>query len=225
MSVDLERPPVADAEIESYAHYRALSTLAVVSCVLGVLSVLAFLDWSLAVIPFVGAFCGAVALRRIRANASELSGQGLAKIGLALSFLFFAGGWSLLTFEYMTEVPEGYERLSYAQLQPDADNPGKVIPPSAMDWNGKQVFIKGYMYPGAQDSGITTFILCRDNGDCCFGGQPKMTDRIQVKLKKPLTAKYHKGLRRLAGTFRVEPGRGTDELAGVLYHLDADYLK
>ena len=124
----------------------------------------------------------------------------------------------------MTEVPPGYQRLNYAELQPDPETQGEVFPPAIEQRDGDRVFIKGYVFPAKQTSGIKQFVLCRDNGDCCFGGQPKLTDRVLVTLKGPLSLNFSTRLQRVAGTFRVEPGQGTDGISGVIYHLDADYL-
>ncbi len=225
MSVQLDQPPSPSYETDDFVQYRALSALAVVSCAIGVLSVLAFVDWTLAIIPLVGMICGAIALVRIRANSAELSGEGFALAGVLASGVFMASGLAWLTYAYVNEVPDGYERLSYADLQPDPEVTGEVFPPTAEQFDGKRVFIKGYVYPSKQTSGIKTFVLCRDNGQCCFGGQPKLTDRIQVKLKGPLLLEYSTRLTRVAGTFHVEPAQAVDVQGGVLYHLDADYLK
>ena len=59
MSIELEQPS-APAEFNDYARYRALSALAVVSGVLGVLSASALLDWTLCVLPVVGIITGVV---------------------------------------------------------------------------------------------------------------------------------------------------------------------
>lgn len=207
-------------------RYKALSSAAVASLVAGVLSALALLDWTLGVIPFLGLLLGGFALYRIRANPAEITGQRLAVIGMALSSLFWAAGAGWLSYTYMTEVPEGYERISYAQLQPDPKFPAQAIPPSAQQLDGQRVFIKGYAYPGRQQTNIKEFVLVRDRGTCCFGGStPKLTDMIQVRLKDPLRLDYSLRLQRLAGTFRVERSKASDDLGGVLYHLDADYLK
>ena len=228
MSVDVEtRVDVTnrDALGEQYAQYKAVSVLAVASLILGLLSAAAFLTWALAVIPLLGLLTGLIALRRIHVNSAELTGNKFAWAGIATSVLFFCGGWGFLSYSYMKELPPGYERLSYAQLQPDPDVPGEVYPPDVANFDGHRVFIKGYVYPGKQTSGIKQFVLCRDNGDCCFGGQPRLTDRIMVNLEGPLALEYSTRLRHLAGTFHVEPGRAVDGLGGAIYHLDADYLK
>ena len=52
-----------------------------------------------------------------------------------------------------------------------------------------------------------------------------MTDRIQVKLKSPLTIDFHDGLFRLAGTFHVGVGSASEGLGQAIYHLDADHVR
>jgi hypothetical protein len=205
--------------------YRALSSTAVASLVAGLLSVLCFFGWPLAVIPLLGFLLGIRALWRIRRYPDELTGTRLAMAGIVLSVLFFAGGWGWLSYVYMTEVPDGYERISFSQLQPAAEVPNQLFPPSSLELDGKRVFLKGYMRPGSQSSGIRQFLLVRDWKDCCFGdSMPKLTDMVLVDLKDPLRADFSYWPRGLAGTFRVRPetlGRPD----GVLYYLEADYFK
>ena len=183
MSTDLALPL---SPADDYEQYRALSTAAVASLIIGLLSPLAILSWSLAVVPITGVLVSLLAIAKVRRNRSELSGETLARVGLALSLAFGVIGPGWLGYVYATEVPPGYERISYALLQPDETQPGQIVPPSALDLEGKRVFIKGYVYPGQRTNGIQEFLLVRDQGDCCFGGDPKITDRIHVTLEEPL---------------------------------------
>lgn len=227
MSLQVEQDPTVAAVDKLYQNYRALSPLAVCSGALGLLSIVAMLDWTLAIIPFMGMLSGVLALVRIRRNPTEYTGERFALIGVTLSMLFLVTGWAWLSYSYATEVPPGYERISYDMLAPD-DTPEATIPPeAAAKLDGKKVFIKGYVYQpsGGYTTGIRQFVLVRDRGDCCFGGNPKITDMIQVKLTGGLAATFDMRVRRLAGLFRVEPGQASDGLGGVIYHLDADYLK
>ncbi|HVX59045.1 MAG TPA: DUF4190 domain-containing protein [Pirellulales bacterium] len=227
MSVELERAEVEPAGVESYAQYRALSAMAVISGVLGLLSISAMLTWSLFVIPVAGIITGTLALRRIRANPAEYTGEGFALAGSMLSMLFLVAGASWLSYCYATEVPEGHQRISYDLLQPDEKTPNQIVPPSAQELDGKKVFIKGYVYQpsGGQMTGLKQFVLVRDKGQCCFGGNPKLTDMILVKLQGSLTAEFNMSVVKLAGTFHVEPAMGTDGLGGVIYQLEADHLQ
>ncbi|WP_406699540.1 DUF3299 domain-containing protein [Singulisphaera sp. Ch08] len=219
------REPVMDLPEEIVA-YRPISPAAAVSVVTGLLALLsAALVYDLGVATFifasvVGLMTGARGLSAVRRY--DMAGRGAAKSGLALSVLALATGGGILLYQALNEVPEGCLPITYEALQSKG---GEIIPASAKELDGKKVYIKGYMYPSDQTTGIKEFVLCRDNGTCCFGGQPKLTDMIQVKLKEPLALDYHTGLRYIAGNFKVEQNQAPGSLGTVLYHLDADYAK
>jgi hypothetical protein len=219
-------PAAAEVRREEYLTYRAMSSVAVVSFAFGILSVVSLLNTALGIVPFMGMVLGIRAIRSIRRRPDELTGTAFARAGLGLSLVFLLGSWGVAGFEYATEVPEGYERISYSQLQPGSDQSPDGIPQSALDLNGKQVFIKGYVYPfslTSTEEPLKTFVLVRDNGTCCFGGTtPKLTDMIQVTLTDPLRLTYTPYVHKLAGTFRVDP-TAVNGLGAVLYQLEADH--
>jgi len=200
--------------------YRALSGTAIAAAALAILSPLVLLGWSFASVPAVGVVLAAVALRDISRRPEAVTGRGVALLALALSGLSLLGGLAYLTRVYVTELPDGFTRLNYAMLQPLAGDPPTAVPDSAKEMNGRDVLLKGYMYPGTRQRGITEFLLCRDQGDCCFGGQPKVTDRVLVRLTDPEGIDFTQGLVKIAGRFRIEPAGTPDLGGGVLYHLD-----
>lgn len=210
----------------SFEDYRALSSAAMASLLIGLLSGVVFLSPWLAVLPLLGMVAGGCALIQIRRRPDELTGRGLAWIGLGLSLFSFLGGIAAAAIVYATEVPPGYTRISYVDLQPEDGVPGQFIPPLARKLDGQKVFIKGYVFPGAKPNGIKEFLLVRDKGDCCFGGNPKLTDRIQVTLKDPLRLTRNLRVNKVAGTFRIRPADGAVDAGGaVIYHLEADHLE
>jgi hypothetical protein len=225
MSVEVAQE--AEFVEEDYRQYKALSSLAVVSFAAGLLSALTFLGWSLAAIPMVGIVAGVLALRQIRSSPEGYTGELFALVGTLLCGLLWMAGWSRLAYVHATEVPPGYERISYDDLQIDPAQPEALPPVRAAELDGKKVFIKGYVYQptGGQTSGIKRFILVRDKGQCCFGGNPKITDMIEVKLTGDLEAEFNMQVRKLAGTFRIGAGQSMHGLTGALYHLDADHLE
>jgi hypothetical protein len=224
MSIELESRQSAN---EQYDRYRALSTSAVASLIVGLLSCLAILDWSLVAIPMIGIPLSAFSLMKIRRQRDELTGEKLARAGLVLSLLFAVLGPARLTYEFVSELPPGYERISYAELQPDPAQAGQQVPPGALELEGKRIFIKGFIFPGREKDGIRQFLLVRDQGSCCFGGNPKITDRIHVTLVDPLRLTFQSRLHKVGGIFHVEPASSTIDGAkgGVFYHLQADYLQ
>ncbi|MFN5756918.1 MAG: hypothetical protein ACK54F_12055 [Planctomycetia bacterium] len=206
-------PEVAD-------RYRALSGTTIAAFVLALLSPLAFLDWWLLVVPLLAFVLGVVALRDIAARPDELTGRPLSLGAIGLSAVAFVGALAYLSWVYATELPEGFSRLNYAALQPLDGDPPTAVPDTARALDGRNVLLKGYMYPGKQQQGITQFLLVRDQGDCCFGGNPKITDRVLVQLRDPKGIPFSPRLTKIAGRFAVRPA-GTEALdGGVLYHVE-----
>src|SRR6476660_5553355 len=205
--------------------YRTLSRSAVIAFVLSFVSLLALLFAPLLVLPVVSMVLGLTALSTIRRYPQEYTGGRLALVATALSSIIFVAGAVLHAIDYATEVPEGYARISFSELQPDIKKQELFLPKKAIELNGQRVFIKGYIHPGVATMGkVDHFILVPDMGTCCFGGQPKMTDMIEVKITDDASkVKYSTCRARLAGTFQLgEAQRETLGVRDVVYHLQAD---
>lgn len=206
-------------------HYRTLCPTAVVSVVLGALSipVLVFwFSWFWAVVPLVGMGLGWRAMRHIREAPLERTGLGLARFGIGLSAALWAVGYGWLVFARTSEIPFGYQRISYETLQPDPNVPTELIPQSALDMQDKRVFVKGYMRPGRQQTGIKEFVLCPSTGECPFCiPNPKRTEMIRVVLQGDLETVYTTHLIGVGGRFQVDP----QDFSGIPYGLEANYLR
>jgi len=201
--------------------YRSLSGAAIAAVCVAVLSPLAFLNWSLVAVPFMGLVLAGVALRDVRQRSEAVTGLGLARGAMIASGLVLATAITTHAITYVNELPEGFQRVHYGLLQPLPGDPPTAIPETATELNGKDVLLKGYMYPGSRQRGITEFVLCRDQGDCCFGGDPKLTDRVLVRIADPARAvDYTQSLVKIAGRFRVEPAGAPELGGGVIYHID-----
>jgi len=222
----LDRNVYGDGDYDAGDDYRALCTPAVAALVLGLLSAFALFDWWLGLIPLAGILMGVAALRKIRRQSDELTGRGLAIVGIVLSAGFWLGGAGWLGYIQATECPAGFKPVDYSVLQPRPDEPPDRVPPDAKELDGQKIFIKGYVYPGAKQDGITQFLLVRDQGTCCFGGNPKLTDRILVKLTDLNGFTFSGRMFKVAGVFRVtEPTQAIDARGTVFYHLDQAMLR
>lgn len=122
MSAVTDLPRLATEEPE-LLHYRSVSRAAVVSLVLAGLSVLALAFPTLLVLPVVGVVMGLVGLSTIRRYPAEYTGGRLAMAGVVVSGALLVGGGGWHTYEYLTEVPEGYTRTGFWELQPEPDYP------------------------------------------------------------------------------------------------------
>lgn len=217
-SLPVNHRPAAGREADGY---RSLSGTAIAAACVALLAPLAFLGWTLLAVPVMGLVLAVVALRDVARRPEAVTGRGLAVAALAGSAAVLLAAGGFLAVSYARELPEGFARIHYGLLQPLPGDPPLAIPESAVALHGQDVLLKGYMYPGSRQKGITEFLLCRDQGDCCFGGDPKLTDRVLVRVADPKGIAFTQRLVKIAGRFRVEPA-GTAELGGgVLYHIDA----
>jgi hypothetical protein len=225
MSTDVDRIDrrYASQATDAPEQYRALSSAAVAAFVFGLLSLTALMDYWLAVVPIVGIIWGLIALRQVRARSAELTGRGLALCGLALSSVLLFAGPARVYYGEISFLRPDERLMTYEELQPNSTVVGEVVPQSALNLNGKKVGIKGFVYAGSQTERIKKFVLVRDAGTCCFGTNPKITDRIVVDLVAP-DGVYTKDVVRVAGVFHVSP----DQAPGVgvaYYHLDQAELR
>ena len=211
------------AATEADVRYRAVAGAAIAAGVAAALSPLAFVDWWLVVVPILGMVLGSLAIRTIVQRPDEFIGMPLAIGAIVVSMLSLVGGLVSLSMAYVAELPPGYERLSYAMLQPLEGDPQGAVPDTALALDGRMVLLKGYMYPGKQQRDIVQFLLVRDQGDCCFGGNPKITDRVLVQLRDPSHPKgidFTARLTKIAGRFSIRPAGTTALDGGVIYHLE-----
>lgn len=217
------RPASVEPGFNEFA-YKPIPPLAPVSALLGVCALSGLLSPLGLVFAVFGFFLGLLAIRQIQRAEGDLGGRKLASLGVVLSAVLLVSGTGLHVYWYQTEVPEGYQRISFGA---DISKKGFVVEdgegrahPDIAALEGKPLFLKGFMYPEQNPDGISSFILCRDNGECCFGGQPKLTDMIKVKLTEGLTARYSAHMVSVAGVFRLRDLRKSGNLEPA-FELDA----
>lgn len=207
--------------------YRALSRGAIISLVLAVLALPGLIPSfePLLVFSLVGLLTAAFAYRTIRRYPNEYSGRGLAIGGITLNALLLFGGVAMHTYIYLTEVPDGYQRVSFYALQTPEGKPDAPTQ-EALEVDGKDVFLKGYIHPASGDGQLRRFVLVPDLGTCCFGGEPRSSSMIEVTLTGGQTVRSSMMKIKLAGKFVVnkylQPSRDFDN--AVFYRLQAEMV-
>lgn len=224
--VSARRPAFVEPEHEEFA-YKSIPPLAPVSLLLGICAFSGLLSPLGVLFAVAGGVLGLIAIWQIRKADGVYSGQKIAMAGTVLSAMLFVSSVSLHAYWLATEVPEGYQRVNFSA---DISRKGFVVEdnqmrvhPEIAELEGKRLFIKGYMYPVGQTTGLSAFLLCRDNGDCCFGGQPKLTDMIMVKLREGLTTNHTPHMVAVAGTFRVR-SRWNENALEPAFEMDATHV-
>lgn len=212
MSQVAELPEPTTVESHSYHEpepiaYRPVPVSAVVAIVLGVLSAIALLGLTGAIVAILGILVGAYSLIRIVLSRGDLGGKVPAALGLVLSTGFLVAGIAYQVHLYRTEVPEGFQRVSFSN---DLSAKGFVytqegiaLHPDLEPLVGQKLFLKGYMYPTQQTTDLPNFLLVEDSGTCCFGGEPKLEDMIGVIMEDGKTANHYAGKVSVAGELMV----------------------
>jgi hypothetical protein len=217
----------SDSEIVDYP-YRAISRAAVISVLMIVPGLLGLIGafWPMLVFAAVGVVLGITALRTIRRYPDEFEGSLVAKAGMVVNSLVLLGGISFHSYVYATEVPDGYTRVSFFDLQSPEHLPD--LPTNkAVEIDGEAVFLKGYIHPSSGSGLLRRFILVPDLGTCCFGGQPRSTDMIEVTLTGGQTVRAGLTKLKLAGKFMLNPQaqKAADFDNQIFYQMRVDQLR
>lgn len=230
MSQTVEQMPAETSHGNNEFDYRPVPPLAAVTAVLGVISLLALITEFALPFAVLGIVLGILAKRQISRSDGAFSGIWLVRGGLVLCALCLCGGSAFHAYVYATEVPEGYTRVSFVT---DISKKGfsevngrQDFHPDVKPLDGQKLFLKGYMYPDGRAEGLRQFILCKDSGECCFGGKPALTDMIFINIPDGVPpATFYDGLVAVAGNFQLAPDlRRAGELKPA-YKIDASLVE
>lgn len=232
MSVDA--PSLSDVSVSPDASgdaefpYKAISRGAIASVIFFVASLPGLIPTFsvLLAMTLPAILTGWVGLRATRRYPNEFSGAGLAKLGMGAAGALLVCGVALHTYIYLTEVPDGYERVQFYELQ-TAETAADAPTQKAVEIDGDAVFLKGYIHPSSGSGMLRQFILVPDLGTCCFGGQPRSCDMIEVTLGGGEAVKAGLTKRKLAGTFQLNriPQSKTDFDNAIFYRMRVDQIK
>jgi hypothetical protein len=202
-------------------EYRAINRGAIGAFGFLLIGLLGLLFPAMLVFALVGVVVALAAWATIKKYPREYSGSTVAMAAVALNAALFIGGVSMYVYEYLTEVPEGFTRIAFGDLQnaeEEVDQPTK----QSLEYDRQAVFLKGYIHPLSGSGQLRQFILIPDLGTCCFGGQPKSTDMVEVTLTGGQTVTYSMTKIKLAGKFSVKATAAKDFDNPVYYRLDGD---
>ncbi len=225
-TAQLSEPMLHSEAGDSDFPYRAISRSAIVSVLLFFPAIIGLLTAPLLVFAVCGIIAAVLSLSTISRYPQEFSGRQLALVGLTLNAVLLVIGIAEHSYIYATEVPEGYNRVAFYELQQPEPLPD-IPTAKALEINGQDIFLKGYIHPSSGSGVLRRFILVPDLGTCCFGGQPRSTDMIEVTLTNGQTVTAGLTKLKLAGKFSVIPQ--SEKLAdfdnAIYYHMRVDQLR
>lgn len=207
--------------------YTSLSPWAPVALVLGVASLMALTNNIFGlIIAFMAIIVCLVAAMQIRRMKDIYRGFGMAMCGLMLSTsCLVAGSWKL-HYDYHHEVPEGYLRVNFpneiSKLEFVYFGNSRRLHEKVAPLIGQKVFLKGYMYNLEKLTGLKEFVFLKDNGECCFGGEPKPYDMMVVRMPEGKTTDAFRSMIAVSGTLNADVTAGEGE---PVYTIDADIVE
>lgn len=207
--------------------YRPVPILAPVTFFLGLASfssLMGVFGWGIAVL---GVVVGIVCLITISRSATPLSGKPLAIFGMVLCVAFLSLGVHFEIEDYRAELPPGYTRVNFprdiAAKKFINEDGQRKLHPDVQPLIDQSLYLKGYIWVTKQSTGLTNFVLLKDNGECCFGGSPAEYDFIEVTLADGQTfdADTNTGLVGVAGVLKANPGAYTGQ---PVYTMTAKHI-
>jgi hypothetical protein len=101
----------------------------------------------------------------------------------------------------------------------------KMITEPIRGFDGARVRIRGYILPTAQQRGLTTFVLVRDNMECCFGPGAALYDCILIEMNDGKSTEFSVRPVAVEGTFRISEFIGPDGRHLAVYRIEGDAVK
>lgn len=110
-------------------------------------------------------------------------------------------------------------------IQPDEPFERSMLTKKIENLSGKPVRIRGYILPSFQQTGLTQFVLVRDNLSCCFGPGAALYDCVVVEMKPGKSTDFNLYPVAVEGTFKVQEFNDPDGNTMAIYHLDGESVR
>ena len=203
--------------------YRAVSFLAVIAFVLSLFTPLMLLSNWFFIFPLLGALCGVFGLYNILSCPFDYTGRGFAMTGIICSFVLgiAAAGWGV--YIYYFNVPFGYTQVQFLEMRPDERTNRIPEHIERLVQEQRKVYIRGYMHPGRQLSGIQSFTLVRSAEHCNWcRTQLNPYDMISVYFPGDVRATFRTQAVHIGGLLYIVEDRRHGEPA---FRIEADLFR
>lgn len=100
-----------------------------------------------------------------------------------------------------------------------------MLTPEIEKLQNTAVRIRGYILPSFQQTGLTQFVLVRDNMECCFGPGAALYDCIVVEMTAGKSTDFTTRPVAVEGVFTIHELRSPDDQCMAVYHLEAEKVR
>jgi len=141
-------------------------------------------------------------------------------------------GWMVYTYVVLA-VGEGIEQVGeYKQVDlkamgnfpfNDLSDTEAAVPDVYRKLDGEKVLLVGQMYADMSAANTDQFQLVYSIANCCFGGPPKVQERVFGKTAEGKSVPVHRGLTSVYGTLHVRAVRENGKVVS-LFELDVEKI-
>lgn len=113
-------------------------------------------------------------------------------------------------------------------IQPDEPFERKMLSEKIEKLAGRTIRIRGFILPSFQQTGLTQFVLVRDNLSCCFGPGAALYDCIVVEMKPGKSTDFSLYPVAVEGAFTIREFKDPSDPDGkvlAIYHLDGESVR
>lgn len=96
----------------------------------------------------------------------------------------------------------------------------ELLTPEIESLAGRRIRIRGYILPTSQKRGLKSFVLVRDNLECCFGPGAALYDCVLVEMQPGRSAEFSIRPVAVEGEFQIREFPGPDGAPLAVYHLE-----
>lgn len=100
-----------------------------------------------------------------------------------------------------------------------------LLPARVTELAGSRIRIRGYILPSFQQSGLTQFVLVRDNMECCFGPGAALYDCIVVSMLPGRSTDFSVRPVAVTGSFSLKELKGPDGNHLAIYALEGEEVR
>jgi hypothetical protein len=113
-------------------------------------------------------------------------------------------------------------KLDLAKDEPFVD---EKLTESVRQLVGQRIRIRGYIHPSAFTQKLASFVLTRDNQECCFGDGAALHDCIFIEMQNGTTADFTTYPVMVQGRVRVRVQRDFDGKQNAIYQIDGESVQ
>lgn len=132
---------------------------------------------------------------------------------------------ALLVLSPLAAQAEEFKRISFDDIKLELEKDEKFVPEKHLTekvekLDGQKIKITGWIHPSVfTQTGITQFVLVRDNQECCFGPGAALHDCIWVQMEPGKSTNFTTRPISVEGTFKIEEIPGPDGRQLAIYQM------